>query len=183
MFCGVHPTNQDRWSALSGLWQLHDRASDVTESGKAGKTSSPNSNHRRPFEGTHRRLYTEHKLNKIIEWQHVHHSTCKYVIIFIFLLICWRFWSANNTRNSERRKWRGFFWKQRSTDRQTVRYSDLRLLYSFVVVRSVKNGRLGGKEEGSFLIPSIASKRVHVRNKRVLIECKHDMFCRQTFEV
>ena len=52
-----------------------------------------------------------------------------------------------------------------------------------VVVRSIKNGRLGGKEEGSFLIPSIASKRVHVRNKRVLIECKHDMFCRQTFEV
>ena len=32
-------------------------------------------------------------------------------------------------------------------------------------------------------IPSVASKRVHVRKRHVLIGCKHGMFCRQTFEV
>ena len=37
------------------------------------------------------------------------------------------------------------------------------LIYSFVAVRCIKNGRQGGKEEGTFLIvPSVASKRVHV---------------------
>ena len=30
---------------------------------------------------------------------------------------------------------------------------------------------------------SVASKRVHVRKKHVLIGCKSDMFWRQTFEV
>ena len=33
------------------------------------------------------------------------------------------------------------------------------------------------------LIPSVASKRVHVRFKHVLIGREHDMFCRQTLEV
>ena len=32
-------------------------------------------------------------------------------------------------------------------------------------------------------IPSVASKRVHVRKKRVLIGCKHDSFWRHRFEV
>ena len=32
-------------------------------------------------------------------------------------------------------------------------------------------------------LPSVASKRVHVRKKQVLIGRKHDMFCHQTFEV
>ena len=32
-------------------------------------------------------------------------------------------------------------------------------------------------------ISSVASKRVHVRKKRVLIGCKHDIFWRHTFEV
>ena len=35
----------------------------------------------------------------------------------------------------------------------------------------------------SRLILSVASKRVHVRKKRVLIGCKSDMFWRQTFKV
>ena len=39
--------------------------------------------------------------------------------------------------------------------------------------------------EGIFndLLPSVASKRVHGREKQVLVGCKHDMFWRQTFEV
>ena len=32
-------------------------------------------------------------------------------------------------------------------------------------------------------LPSVASRRVHVRKRPVLIGCKHDMFWRQTFEV
>ena len=32
-------------------------------------------------------------------------------------------------------------------------------------------------------LPSVAPKREHVRKKHVLIGCKDDMFCRQTFEV
>ena len=32
-------------------------------------------------------------------------------------------------------------------------------------------------------IPAATSKRVHVRKKRVLIGCKHDIFWRHTFEV
>ena len=33
------------------------------------------------------------------------------------------------------------------------------------------------------ILPSVASKCVHVRKKHVVIGGKHDMFCRQTFEV
>ena len=32
-------------------------------------------------------------------------------------------------------------------------------------------------------LPSVASKHVYVRKNPVLIGCKHDMFCHQTFEV
>ena len=36
--------------------------------------------------------------------------------------------------------------------------------------------------QGIYILLLVASKRVQVRKNVLMIGCKHDMFCRQTFE-